>query len=603
VRLALRKAGHGGSNGLGNDDSGSAEPATIALSLAEASDLVLLEAANLLDQGDAYLLDVQARAPCGLLGRAIGRLRDAAKLARVPLPPIIVYNGFGAAVPRAGALARLLAAAARSWRQRGRLWCCSAGGGGVTGAGAGAAAAAERPPPPHAAPPDLLLDPAAAALPEGCFFVDAEAGGPLCPPHLAPALLLPPSRLHAALPPQSVTPLPAHPGTVASVDSLERGEAAATPPSERGRAIGAAELRAAAANPSCARSRALAAEVAALLAAEGFLRIDFEAVVAACSSSAESVVSRAFAAAANFFDLGAEHKRPVTWRTGAARKFTGFRAEGPREFFAVRSDCGRDPCAAAAGDVPVEASVGADAPSAATGAGAAPHSGQWPATAWAELFFLQRAVARDLLVLLLLHSSAGVRGLAGAAAGALAGEDDPSVGTAAITAAMPLLDNAESCSDVMRVYRYRRPAGCAAPGLRAAATSSHADVGLLTVAPLSTRAGLVLLRPDGARWTDVEVEERPSLGTQRFVTFLGEAGARLLAARSGGSAAAAALRAPVHFVEERGERFSAPFFLRAPAAAELAPGLTNERFLRSLALRPWARLRRDMDPVSFASDF
>jgi len=66
------------------------------------------------------------------------------------------------------------------------------------------------------------------------------------------------------------------------------------------------------------------------------------------------------------------------------------------------------------------------------------------------------------------------------------------------------------------------------------------------------------------------------------------------------------LRAPVHFVEERradAPRFSAPFFMRAPPGAELAPGLTNETFLGALAQRPWARLRVDQDARTYCSDF
>jgi isopenicillin N synthase-like dioxygenase len=63
----------------------------------------------------------------------------------------------------------------------------------------------------------------------------------------------------------------------------------------------------------------------------------------------------------------------------------------------------------------------------------------------------------------------------------------------------------------MRVYRYLRPpaaAGAPAPGLWAAATGAHCDVGLLTVAPLATVPGLVLLSPCGERWVGVEAEEQ-----------------------------------------------------------------------------------------------
>ena len=247
----------------------------------------------------------------------------------------------------------------------------------------------------------------------------------------------------------------------------------------------------------------------------------------------------------------------------------------------------------------------------AAGAGAPAAAGLWPAAEFSALFFLQREIARDLLALLLLIDAPDAGEAAAAAAEVAAAHEQ-------------LLDVGEAArSDVMRVYRYQRPLGAVVPGMRAAATSAHADVGLLTLSPLSTAAGLVLLRPAGDRWTNVEAEGAPPKGRQRFIAFLGEAGARLLAGRRLGAgvraragarvgapadaAAAPLLRAPVHFVDERGAgggaRFSAPFFLRAPGEALLAPGLTNAAFLCSLAQRPWARLRSDQEPRSFSSDF
>ena len=186
--------------------------------------------------------------------------------------------------------------------------------------------------------------------------------------------------------------------------------------------------------------------------------------------------------------------------------------------------------------------------------------------------------------------------------------------------------------DVLRVYRYQRQPGAPAPGLRAAATGAHADAGLLTVAPLSTVPGLLLLSPCGQRWLQVEEEEEKEQEVQQqeegaergllLLCFLGEAGARLLAAvraegrggreagAGGGSAtepAAPVLRAPVHFVQERGgstARFSAPFFLRSPGQALLAPGLSYEAFMQHLAQRPWARMQgRECSAAEWAADF
>jgi len=151
----------------------------------------------------------------------------------------------------------------------------------------------------------------------------------------------------------------------------------------------------------------------------------------------------------------------------------------------------------------------------------------------------------------------------------------------------------------MRTYRYLRPPGAAAPGMRLASTSCHTDVGLLTLAPAASEPGLALLSPDGERWVDVEGEEADGACAAPFIAFLGEAGARFLA-----QGPPPLLRAPVHFVDERGAaRYSAPFFLRAPAAALVAPRTSNADFLAGLMERPWSRLRPPKSAESFKSDF
>ncbi|MEW5307719.1 MAG: hypothetical protein WDW36_010096 [Sanguina aurantia] len=59
-------------------------------------------------------------------------------------------------------------------------------------------------------------------------------------------------------------------------------------------------------------------------------------------------------------------------------------------------------------------------------------------------------------------------------------------------------------SDVFRAYRYLRPPGTAPPMLRNPATGLHADMGLLTVSPLASLPGLALLHPSGSYFMDVE---------------------------------------------------------------------------------------------------
>jgi isopenicillin N synthase-like dioxygenase len=242
------------------------------------------------------------------------------------------------------------------------------------------------------------------------------------------------------------------------------------------------------------------------------------------------------------------------------------RAEGAREFFAQRQEAGGE----ARPETPFP-------PASAAGcAGARP--------AWRALFALQQRLARDLFALI-------ARGAGLAADGVLDGGG---------------ADSARS--DVMRTYRYLRAPGAVVPGLRLASTSCHTDVGLLTLAPAASEPGLVLLSPDGERWVDVEGEgweggeedgEANGRCSAPFIAFLGEAGARFLA-----QGPPPLLRAPVHFVDERGAaRFSAPFFLRAPADALIAPQTTNADFLAGLMERPWTRMRPPKSAESFRSDF
>ena len=537
----------------------------VPASLVEA--LVTLEAANLLEQGDACLAEVFSAPPHAPLRLAAERLCAAAARAQVTLPPIRLYS----APQRAPSLACCPS-----------LWQWAA-----------------RPPPQPQPQPQHVTELSDLSLPSvsapaelpGCFLLDAELGGPLCPPHLSPSLLLPPSPLHAALPQQRAGPQ--IPCPAAPCAALEAG-ACTTPPFPPGRTITAHELRCAAASlAGAAGASALGKELAALLGQHGYFCID-----APADSEAAATVSSAFAAAARFFGQLPAQKLPACWPSGAGKKFAGFRAEGPRELFAVRDDQGQG--------------------------GGAGGAAAWPEKEWRALFKLQRALSRDVLALLALGQGLDLRAGGPAETPSLAhlfGADaDAGAGEAQGSSESGAAASLEACSDVMRVYRYLRPEGAHIPTYRYAATSAHADVGLLTVAPLSRVPGLVLLSPCGLRWVDVEGAEearRAEAGgeqgasVQRFVCFLGEAGARLLAgATAPGEGGMPLLRAPVHFVRERQPssgaraRYSAPFFLRAPKGAALARGVLNGDFLQTLAQRPWAKLRgQDRDGAAWASDF
>jgi isopenicillin N synthase-like dioxygenase len=504
--------------------------------------LVDIEAANLIDQGDCFLRAVDAAPPAAPLRVAVERLRGVAARAGGVLPPVALPPPPPPPPPLCGALC----APCRWWPHRSR---------------SPPAAPAPAEPPPAPLPADL----------PGCFLLDGGAGGPLCPPHLSPALLLPPSPLHAALPTQvcgaqAPTPAPL-------VAALERGECSPSPHAP-GCAFSAAALRDAAASGG-ARAEALAVELAAGLARQGYVVVD-AAADGGDGADAAATVRAAFVAAASFFDSPPPAKAACAWRSGALRKHAGYRDEGARELFAVRDDVG-EAC-----------------------------DGVWPEREWRSLFSLQRALGRDVFSLL-----AGAAGVGGSALSALFGcEGGLPLGAAAGTPASDAVA-LDACADVMRTYRYARRAGDAPPGLRAAATGAHTDVGLLTVSPMSELPGLVVLSPCGRHWLDVEGGEDarrgpPPAGAQRFVCFLGEAGARVLAAAPGAAPSGPPLRAPVHFVLERagaGPRFSAPCFLRAPEAALLAPGLPNGAFLQALAQRPWVRLKADLLPHAWAADF
>jgi hypothetical protein len=501
--------------------------------------LALIEAANLTEQNDAFLLQVAAAPPDSVLRIALERLRARIKI-RMPRFPALPNP------PPASCFSALCALLSRRVPVQPSATTAQP----AVDGDAGLILPKQE--------VQILLESAAPETRPGCFLIDKAIGGPLCPPHLSPARLLFDSPFHASLPRQIIeasTPAPA-----AVIERLEAGvcEVSDTAP----RVVFAAELQ----NSSDA---VLGAELAALLSCHGYLILD------SAESNASKVVGAAFSAAADFFEKPSDLKRAAQWPSGAARKHAGYRAEGVRELFAVRddNDKGRDEF--------------------------------WPGTAWRALFELQRELSRRIFSLLSigvgLDLVTGYGSLSPSLA-ALFGKDT----SAAASSSAPVND---ACADVMRMYRYARPDGLPPGGLRRAATSAHSDVGLLTISPLSTQPGLVVLSPCGSKWIDVEgVALRSSSGGMRFIVFLGEAGARLLA-DGPQQPEAGLLRAPVHFVLEKEggvKRFSAPFFLRAPGTALLSKSLhlTYSFFLQTLAQRPWVRLRdKDTYPDVWASDF
>lgn len=506
----------------------------INVSTADVNALLLMEAANLLDQGVDDALRVAFSAPRGApLRTALEHVYFSGRnvLARPALRQSRFCSSLFCGIPRLD-LVRLLCAHVPT--------------------------IVETPPQPSANAAEDAAD--------GCVVLDDDTSGPLCPPHLTPILLAAPSPAHAALSPQRVGPTLRISAEIRR--ALEFGINSVTPLAVRGGAFSSSAIRAAAALPAHETQRcAFAAALNDGLVREGFLRVNGD-------GDARYIVQQTFAAAKFFFS------QPMSAKCSAQRlvagRPVGFVSERDREFFAVRNKV-------------------------AGGGG-----GDYPQRAWRALFEWQRATARDIFSLLATH--AGVLTPAGDAESA---DDAPSLDAL-------FGERSESgAPDLMRVYHYsQQPAD-----IRSAATSAHTDAGLLTIAPCASAAGLSVLSPTGSSWVDVESEETEE-GSSRFIVFLGEAGARLFAgavAGAGERERGCGPRATVHWVRNGNTgtpRYSAPFFLRAPADAVLVRGtgaaraVVNREFIETLALRPWARVREKAainggppPPAVWAADF
>ena len=380
------------------------------------------------------------------------------------------------------------------------------------------------------------------------FVIDEEIWGPICPPHLFDPFI---ERLSTLLPPipslrvLALSSSEALPGLTLGHSAVSR---------EACRSLQENEITNAAALLGTPSSLQLSNEIIALILREGFIRIDSDDV---------DLVPLSFKQAEAFFALPLEEKKLKSNSVAVSRsdgkegietvpRYVGFRKEGYREFYAIRRD---------------------------------DHNENTPLK-WIQLFNFQAELAENLFVLI-------AQGLG--------------VSKASLE---HLLDSREvsAKSSVMRVYRYLRPTSSNAPGLFGASTGAHTDAGLLTVSPASNSPGLVVLKPDGSRWIDVEGETLPK-NSQRFYAFLGEQGSRFFAASSNLDVKNA-LRPPVHFVDEKevgSPRFSAPYFLRAPLYSLLVKDshITAEYFLGQLHRRPWALVRtnKQVTAEEYASDF
>ena len=134
-------------------------------------------------------------------------------------------------------------------------------------------------------------------------------------------------------------------------------------------------------------------------------------------------------------------------------------------------------------------------------------------------------------------------------------------------------------ASVLRVYSYdpqtepQQPTGC----------GIHADLGLLTLAPRATHAGLRLWQPQTQEWVNVEENTQEN----QCILFAGET----LGLLSNGL-----IRAPLHCVSyasedgQQSRRMSMPFFLRAKPSAKLPDQQTTHDFMqRVFTQRAWRR--------------
>jgi len=140
-------------------------------------------------------------------------------------------------------------------------------------------------------------------------------------------------------------------------------------------------------------------------------------------------------------------------------------------------------------------------------------------------------------------------------------------------------------ANVFRAYRIMRPPTASLPGLSAAATGLHADLGLLTACPRANIPGLTVLDQKAARWVEIE-------GGLEAADVSIMAGETLAAICHG------AIRPVIHFVDEvqvGQPRFSMPFFLRARPEAMVDSNTTVHAFIEGSMMvnRPWGKANGD----------
>ncbi|KAJ3334930.1 hypothetical protein HDU93_007016 [Gonapodya sp. JEL0774] len=144
---------------------------------------------------------------------------------------------------------------------------------------------------------------------------------------------------------------------------------------------------------------------------------------------------------------------------------------------------------------------------------------------------------------------------------------------------------------VLRVYKYYRPPGSRVPGLSGAATGLHADMGFITVSPVSNLAGLVGLRPSCDGWVDVEKDlvcGKEGVEDEVVLVMVGDTLSEVVRrlrirdhvrrserGETKGGDGIRPLPPGLHYVDEREmgkARISMPFFLR-PHPSALLPSL------------------------------
>lgn len=243
----------------------------------------------------------------------------------------------------------------------------------------------------------------------------------------------------------------------------------------------------------------------------------------------------------------------------ARGRFAGYAQAGRRQWLQLRASCA-PALIAAARACPLPAGVTEDARAAHV------NTLQGALQVFMDAFTLQQQLAHGMMLLLLL-AALRHRGDAGVDAATVANDVcnallDPQAGSDGVAP-----------SDVMRVYEYATPRSGAPTIADTAATSLHADLGLITVAPLSSHPSLMALDGNAGEWIPIERLQPADCA----VAFMGETLGYILQG-------ACSMRPLLHYVTEDyadSTRWSMPLFMRARADARLKTLEQHVRTARS----------------------